>query len=408
MRVLHIVKTSDGARWAALQAQVLAQLGIKVHVALPSPVGDAVRLWQKAGASIHIQDCALGVNHPWAFRSRAHSIRQLVASVQPDLIHSHFVTTTMMLRLSLGRDFAIPRLFQVPGPLHMEHPFYRTAEIATAGKNDYWIASSRYTRDLYLRRNISARRVFLSYYGMDMNKFPGGSASSLRRRLGISDDDIVIGNINYMYPPKYYLGHRRGLKRHEDVIDALGIVCRTRPHVVGALLRGQWGSGKTYEQRLVKRATRAAGVRIRFAGPVNSSNVADLWSDFDIAVHVPISENCGGVVEPLAKGVPTIASWIGGLPEVVMEGLTGRLVPPDNPEVLAQVILDTLAHLSVARQHAQVGRLLVRKMFDVNRTGKEIAEIYQSVLNSSWPPPAAFDSRRFVAELQHGQGLRSD
>jgi glycosyltransferase involved in cell wall biosynthesis len=408
MRVLHIVKTSDGARWAALQAQVLTHLGIQVHVALPSPVGDAVRLWREAGATIHIVDCALWVNRPWEFRPRAQSIRQLVASVQPDLIHSHFVTTTLMLRLSLGHDYPIPRLFQVPGPLHMEHAFYRNAEITTAGKNDYWIASSQYTRNLYLLSNIPARRVFLSYYGMDINQFTVNSTSSLRKRLAITDDDIVIGNINYMYPPKYYLGHWRGLKRHEDVIDALGIVCRNRPDVVGVFLGGQWGSGKTYEQRLQKRAARAAGVRILFAGRVSSTNVASLWSDFDIAVHVPISENCGGVVEPLAKGVPTIASCVGGLPEVVLEGLTGRLVPPDNPGVLAQVILETLDNLSVARQRALVGSLLVRKMFDVNRTGKEIAEIYQSVLNNSYPPPTAFDSRTFVADLQYGQCMRSD
>lgn len=400
VRVLHIVKTSKGARWAAWQAQVLTRLGIQVHVALPSPEGEAVPLWRGAGAKIHIVDCALWVNRPWAFRSRAQSIRQLVASVQPDLIHSHFVTTTLMLRLSLGRNSAIPRLFQVPGPLHMEHALYRNSEIATAGKNDYWIASSQYTRNLYLQSNIPVKRVFLSYYGMDINHFTIDSTDSLRKRLGITYDDKVVGNINYMYPPKYYLGHRRGLKRHEDVIDALGIVCRNRPDVVGVFLGRQWGSGRSYEKKLQKRATRAAGVRILFPGQVSSAIVASLWSNFDIAVHVPISENCGGVVEPLAKGVPTIASCVGGLPEVVLDGLTGRLVPPDSPEVLAQVILETLANLSGALKQARKGSLLVRKMFDVNRTGKEIAEIYNSVLNKNSPPPRTFDSRTFVTELQ--------
>ena len=63
--------------------------------------------------------------------------------INPDLIHSHFVTTTLMLRLALGRRHKIPRIFQVPGPLHLEHWHTRTLEIASAGKKDFWIGSSQ-------------------------------------------------------------------------------------------------------------------------------------------------------------------------------------------------------------------------------------------------------------------------
>lgn len=399
MRVLHVVKTADGAQWAALQAQVLTRCGIQVHVALPSAVGEMIALWCQAGIIIHELDCSLSLKTPWLFAERAKAIRRLIAQVQPDLIHSHFVTTTLMLRLTLGREHPIPRLFQVPGPLHLEHALYRLGEIATAGTSDFWIASSNYTRQLYLASGVPASRVFLSYYGT-LIKQNNTILSNHRIRSRFPSDACIIGNINYMYPPKWYLGQTKGLKRHEDVIDALGIICQKRADVVGVLVGGEWGRGRKYEQQLRRRAYRVAGERIILPGRIQYNGAADLWQEFDVAVHVPISENCGGVVEPLLAGVPTIASRVGGLPEVVIDGKTGWLVPPENPAQLANTILQVLDNPEQAQDRAQRGKQLVTQMFDVNRTGKEISQIYQAVLSKSSAPPVFFDSSAFVAGLR--------
>jgi hypothetical protein len=48
----------------------------------------------------------------------------------------------------------------------------------------------------------------------------------------------IVGNANFMYPPKWYLGQRIGLKAHEDVIDALGLVTKQRSDVLGVLIGG--------------------------------------------------------------------------------------------------------------------------------------------------------------------------
>ncbi|OPL14355.1 MAG: hypothetical protein AVO39_09230 [delta proteobacterium MLS_D] len=396
MRVLHVVKTSDGARWAALQAGVLTRAGIDVHVVVPSAKGDAIPLWEQAGAVIHVLDCSLPIQAPLLFSDRARKARSLIARVQPDIIHNHFVTTTMFLRLALGRNHPVPRLFQVPGPLHLEHALYRRAETATAGGSDYWIASSRYTRNLYLANHVPADRVFLSYYGFRVDS-ENSSHDGIRARLKL--DGRIVGNINYMYPPKYYLGQTRGLKRHEDVIEALGIVCRRREDVAGVFVGGQWGVDRRYEERLRRQAARAAGTRIVFAGKVPHENAADLWHGFDLAVHTPVSENCGGVAEPLLAGVPTIASSVGGLPEVVLHGVTGWLVPPSSPTKLSNAILYALDNEDEARRMALRGQELVRHMFDVDRTGAEIADIYEAVTKGSPAGPAMFDPESFVANL---------
>ncbi len=396
MRVLHVVKTSDGARWAALQAGVLTRAGIEVHVAVPSAEGEAIPVWNQAGAVIHVLDCSLPLQAPLLFSERARKARSLIARVQPDIIHSHFVTTTMFLRLALGRNHPVPRLFQVPGPLHLEHALYRRVETATAGGSDYWIASSRYTRHLYLAHHVPAERIFLSYYGFRVDR-KNSEHAGIRARLAL--DGRVVGNINYMYPPKYYLGQIKGLKRHEDVIEALGIACRRREDVVGVLVGGQWGKGRRYEERLRRQAARVAGPRIVFAGKVPHENAADLWQGFDLAVHVPVSENCGGVIEPLLAGVPTIASSVGGLPEVVLDGVTGWLVPPASPAKLGDAIIYALDNEDEARRMALRGQRLVKSMFDVNRTGAEIAAIYETITQRSSARPAMFDPEAFAANL---------
>lgn len=397
MRVLHAVKTVDGARWAIDQVRELIAHGIEVHVALPVFAGRFFQTWQETGAVLHELPFDLPVGAPWRLPEMIEQVKRLVDRVQPDLIHSHFFGTTVVLRMALGPRHAIPRIFQVPGPLHLEHAFFRRWELMSAGPADRWIASSSYIESLYRAHGVASDRLFLSYYGNRMApSLP--RQGRLRKRLGISQQQLVVGNINYIYPPKWYLGQTRGLKRHEDVIDALAKVCSTREDVTGVLVGSQWGGGDRYQKALERRAASAGYGRILMPGHLASDEVAGAWSDFDLAVHVPFSENCGGVVEPFQAGVPVIASRVGGLPEVVLDGMTGTLVAAGNVDDLAEAIASALDRIEVLRQGAVRGAKLVHTMFDVARTAKEVADIYGHVLNGL-SRPVSFDSGFFVGQL---------
>ena len=102
-------------------------------------------LYQEAGIQVHEDLFDVPVAEPWLFPSRARRLHALVDELQPDLIHSHFVGTTLTMRFGLGRHHPTPRVFQVPGPLHLESPFFRRTEIASAGPRDFWIGSCRWT-----------------------------------------------------------------------------------------------------------------------------------------------------------------------------------------------------------------------------------------------------------------------
>ena len=399
IRVLHVVKTSDGAHWAANQAAVLVRQGIEVHVALPRPEGRTMKQWRETGATLHIADLSLPVRKPAAYATAVRTVKRLVDEVQPDLIHSHFVTTTLMLRLALGKRHRVPRIFQVAGPLHLEHWHSRHADLGTAGPNDSWIASSRCIQERYGRAGFQQERLFLSYPGWRVETFSDQRRFHLHGRLHFSPEARLVGNINLMYPPKYFLGQRVGLKCHEDVIDALATVCANNRDVRGVLIGDSFGRAEWYERSLRARARKMAGDRIVLPGIFGPADVAASWPDFDCAIHVPLSENCGGVLEPLLAGVPVIASAVGGIPEVVMDGVTGKLVPARSPKALARAVTEVLADPEPHRRQAAKGRRLVKHMFDVERTGREIAEIYQHILHGS-TRPSDFDSVTYTERLE--------
>ena len=399
MRVLHASKSSEGAYWAVRQVTELVRNGVEVHVALPSACGTAMPGWQASGAILHFLDCSLPVRNPIKTGETISAIRQLVRQVKPDIIHSHHVTTTMMLRLALGRKHPIPRIFQVPGPLHLEHWHTRTAETSLAGKNDFWVAGSQFIKRLYDRTNVPAANVFMSYHSVDTSLFCTHRTGYLRAKLGIPRRALVVGNINFIYPPKRYLGQTVGLKCHEDLIEAINLVQRVRDDVWGVLVGGTFGTRGQYEAKLRTMAAHQGAGKICMPGRFSCKEVGLSWADFDCAIHVPMSENCGGVVEPLLSGVPTVAGDVGGLPEVVVPGLTGKLVPIRRPDLLAEAVLGVLSDLDEQRSMALRGRELISIAFDPKRCAGEILHIYRHILSNE-PRPQEFSAARFLERQQ--------
>jgi glycosyltransferase involved in cell wall biosynthesis len=285
------------------------------------------------------------------------------------------------MRLALGKSHPIPRLFQVPGPLHLEHPLFREAEVRSAGPQDAWIGSCRWTCRRYVESGIAPERVFLAYYGSDPDQFVLGNRGKLRAELEIPESTAIVGMVAYMYAPKRYLGQRRGLKGHEDLIDALA-TCRNQGlDVVGVFVGGAWNYATGYEEAVRAYAQDRLGDRAYFLGTRN--NVADLYPDFSVAVHPSHSENLGGAAESLMLGVPTIASNVGGFPDIVKDGETGWLVPAKSPDALADAIAEAVTKPLEAERRAANGRELARSLLDIRQNAHDVLRAYEQVLENS-------------------------
>lgn len=377
MKVLHLVKTTAGATWALRQIRELVQQGVEVHVTLPDSAGLASQ-YAAYGATVHILDTDLPVHRPWRWQRTASSIRRLVSHVRPDIIHSHFVGTTLSARLALGMNHSVPRVFHVPGPLHLEHAAFRELDVGTAGPRDHWIGSCKWTCERYLASGVDPRRVHLAYYGTDTDQFVPRAEGALRTELGIAASTRVVGMVAYMYAPKRYLGQVRGLKGHEDLIDAVAACLQRGYDIVCVMVGGPWAHAEAYAKRVRAYGRKRCGSRVVFLGSRN--DVPSLYPDFDVAVHPSHSENVGGAGESLLLAVPTIASAVGGLPDLVIPGVTGSLVPRKDPDALASAICAMLDDPKGARRMASQGRELALRMLNVQKSVLDVLACYRRVL----------------------------
>ncbi|AYF43817.1 hypothetical protein BALOs_0807 [Halobacteriovorax sp. BALOs_7] len=386
IRVMQIIKTTEGASWALHQVKFLVRCGIDVHVILNNNTGKFYNKWKESGATIYTLESILNPLHPFKTLKSILSLRRLIKEVNPDIIHSHFFINTIHMRMASFR-LKPTRIFQVPGPLHLEHAIFKYIDLFSARKNDRWIASSKHIKSLYIKSGINEERVDLSYYGNDYSQFNSSDSDHLKRdhhlrnKYGFKDSDIVIGNVCYIYPPKKFLGQKVGLKNHEVMIKAIEIARQQEPRIKGLFIGGQWGDSTSYEQLLRRSIPVDERENIVITGKIPPSEAAKGWQNLDYAIHLPLSESCGGVIEPLLAQRPVISCKTGGIPEIIIEGYTGFITSRDNPQEVASKILEVIKNKKNAIEYTLNGKNLVLDMFNIERTAKEILEIYKKIMS---------------------------
>ncbi len=84
----------------------------------------------------------------------------------------------------------------------------------------------------------------------------------------------------------------------------------------------------------------------------------------------------------MAAGKPVIGTNVGGIPEIIEDGVTGLLVPPYSPDKLAEAIITILQNPSLAQQMGEAGRQRVGERFSVEQHVARIKEIYEEVCSS--------------------------
>ena len=370
MVVLQLVKTSVGATWAYRQMKELVKLGVVVHVAMPIN-GLLYQKYLESGVIVHEVDFSLSTLLRSCF-----SLRRLVTQVKPDIIHSHFVITTVIMRLALY-NIKIPRIFQVPGPLHLENYVFRKLEILIARKNiDFWIGTCRWTNKCYEANGVDKERLYLSYYGSDLN-FIKKQKGILKSSLGLSCDSFVVGMVAYMYAPKWYLGQRGGLKGHEDFIDALALLLNKYPNLYGVCIGGAWNNALSYERKILRYARMKCGDRLVFLG--NRTDVPALYGDMDLVIHPSHSENLGGAAESLLLEVPTITTDVGGFPDIIINNETGILVPSGQPKDIAEAIELVMNGKIDIDSFKIEGKKIAESLLNIKNNAKEILHIYTEV-----------------------------
>jgi len=124
--------------------------------------------------------------------------------------------------------------------------------------------------------------------------------------------------------------------------------------------------------------------RVRFTGSVGRADVPRLMCDADVVVAVPWYEPFGIVpVEAMACGRPVVGSAVGGLLDTVLPGVTGELVPPRRPDLLAPVLRDLLADAGRREAYGRAGRDRAVRTYQWRRVAAATEEVYADVVGAA-------------------------
>lgn len=358
MKTLALIKTGTGARWAVRQLQAMAPHGGRALVLVP-PGPTADQLDTIPGVTVRRVGTSPDPGNVQVLRQWPAVIRAAAHEFNPDVVHSQFVATTVAARWAL-RGRATPVVFQVPGPLHLESAWSRQLDIGTARPVDRWIATCEFTRALLVKAGVAVSRVGLAHYGLDASEWEVARSRAALREFGIPESRRVVGMISFVYPPRGI--RRRGIKGHEDFIAALRQNIDAGFDVHALMVGGARPGAERYAAAIAREAKRALDGRVSLVSSV--ADVRPWYAALDVAVHPSLSENLGGAAESMMAAVPTIATTVGGFPDLVREGVTGWLVPPRRPDQLAKTISRVLMDTDHARQVGRAGQAHAQRLLD--------------------------------------------
>ena len=121
------------------------------------------------------------------------------------------------------------------------------------------------------------------------------------------------------------------------------------------------------------------GDRVVFAGM--RSDIAEMLSLCDVTVLASYTVECcpHALLEAMAAGVPSVCTAIGGVPEMIEEGVTGRLVPPFDPHGLAEGIVRVIDPIDRAREMGRAARARLEENFSLERSVREAEWVLEHV-----------------------------
>jgi glycosyltransferase involved in cell wall biosynthesis len=222
--------------------------------------------------------------------------------------------------------------------------------------------------------------VELVYNGVDLDRYHHTAASPLPPgAFGLEPGARLVGCVARLEAEK---GHR-------TLLDAWPLVLEQEP---GArlLIIGEGSLRDELEARadgLRMLASGSSRRTVAFTG--RRDDIPSLTAAFDVAVLPSYREAQGiALIEAMALARPVVATRVGGIPEVVQDGVTGLLVPPHDPRALAAAITRLLADGTLAERMGRAGHDLVARCFDVARMTSRLEELYAEGA-SAWAARAA-------------------
>lgn len=300
----------------------------------------------------------------------------IIRRERPIIVHTHTSKAGFLGRLAA-------RLAQVPAVIHQPHghvfygyfgrartSVYLALERVAARWSDRIITLTDRGAEEHLARRIGRREQFVTVpSGVPTAALRAAAPTRVaaREQLGIAASDFVIAGLGRFVP----------IKGFDTLVAAL-------PSVVAALPAARLlliGDGPE-RPALEARAT-ALGVAGRVHMTGNVDGVARWLMAADVLAAPSRNEGMGrALVEAMALGIPVVGSAVGGIPDVIADGESGRLVEPDAPAALAGALIALGRDPGLARKLGEAGQHRAER-FSTTASEARMRAVYESVLKAT-------------------------
>lgn len=295
--------------------------------------------------------------------------------------------------MEYARNWLIPGILEVNSPLVEEQAQYRelidrdlaeqtTRRVMTmAGAV---IAVSQEVADFVEQQRLYPSGIHVLSNGVDVSRFQIDGPEQFPKK----ENELAVGFVGTLKP-------WHGVA---DLIEAFRILSveepRARLTIVGA------GPERGRLEHQVACLPASVAQAVRFTGAVSPDRIPGLLSQMDVAV-APFKASEGFYFSPLkifeymAAGLPTVASELGQIPDILEDGVTGLLAPPDDPQQLAETILLLLRDPEKTKSMGRAARAIAENQFTWETVVSQILKIAKR-LKRKMAPRLSTHTSRFV------------
>ena len=377
----------DTARtWRGGQQQVLLtvlglrRLGQRAVLAA-HPEGELIRRAQASGADdvfALAPRTEMDLHAGW-------KLAGLLREIQPDVVHAHdahaVAAAALGMSLARGRASAVREREAATGSIRVrgltaliasrrvDFPIRRNAFSQWKYHQvDRFICASGAIQAMLMRDGVCKDRTVVVYEGVAVERIAATPRLDLHHALQLPAGCPVVANVGALVPHK---GQR-------DLVDATAILVRNVPDA-RVLIVGEGELRGELERRIRHHHLEAHVILTGFRNDIPS-----LLRGLDLFVMSSVTEGLGtSVLDAMSAGVSVVGTRAGGIPESIVDGETGLLVPVRDPEALARAMTRMLLDSGARRAFGEAGQRRARERFSADRMVDETAAVYAAAAGTS-------------------------
>ena len=295
-------------------------------------------------------------------------LSRVIKQLMPQVIHAHDPHGVAMAATALSIASPSPSPVLVASRRIEFHIGHNSFSKWKYGRVDCFIAISEAVRERLIGDGIPRSKTTVVHEGVDVERIVHLPAANVHAAFYLPTHAPIVGNIGALVPQK----------GQHHLIDAAAIVVRAVPDVRFVIC----GDGELRQpleehikRRHLERHVFLAGFR---------ADAMELLKGFDLFALSSLHEGmCTSLVDAMAASKAAVATQVGGVPEVLVDGETGFLVPPRDHEAMADRIIALLRDDALRARMGEAALQRARDRFNVDRMVDSTIATYERLLGTT-------------------------